>query len=80
QGVALLPGAATQRLGAGRLSSGMKGYLAVLPTPKGALYQYQLCYWRQPDYVQLILSSLTESDRELMGIIELLRLDAAGEN
>ncbi len=80
QGVAALPGATTRRLGKGRLPERMKGYLAVLPTQQGNLYQYQLSYWQQPYYVQLILSSLTESDRELAAIIDSLQLGSDRED
>lgn len=76
QGVGALPGATAQRLQKGRLPEQMQGYLAVLPIQQGNLYQYQISYWHRPEYVQLILSSLTEGDEELADIISSLRLTA----
>ncbi len=76
RGVAALPGTTAERVKASRLPSGMDGYLAALPTRQGTLYQYQLSYWQEPFYVQLILSSLTEKDRELRNIIASLRRTA----
>lgn len=74
QGVGELADTVTRPLEKGRLPAGMKGYLAVLPTRQGHLYQYQLSYWRAPHYVQLVLSSLTENDVELADIVKSLRL------